>query len=476
MANRSMIYTELLSWRIQGIVEHRDAIIAAIQIVSMIAVAGIALIEQMPSVLLSFYVFGLFGIFISRALGKTEQRLFVLVYALNVLFVLALYVVYLHRYGTPYYGGGSDDRMFEETARQFVERFGWFDYARLMRWYKVRSVTAYVYLLSLLQRTSVPFGGFHTLIPRFLNSFLLADLAIMVYRAGKRHFSLTHATAVVAALSLGLAPLAMYVSAHTFRDTLVTLLLFGLVYLWSSLPTYDARTKLVVLVATPLLFLFLWELRQQVAQMLLLLLPAALYFSYAKKNRLIRMGGLLAGILLGVVLIFNLLGWITIIPHFSWEEISIQYRRYVRYRSALGEGGISGRIFTAPLPVSLVLRLAYLMVTPLPVLSPEIERSLLSVGTLVQLVALPFVALGVASAWRRWKVWPYLLSLGILYLSIAFVTFSVRHILMFYPFAVLLVAYGYKQYRKRRVALRWVYLGYYFSAIAAVAVYLNLKA
>jgi len=440
----------------------------------MIVVAIAALREFSPAVAVTFYAFGLAGAWISGKWGGAERRLFLVVYAFNILFVLGLYYIYLQRYGAPYFGGGSDDLMFEDTAREFVERFEWWNYPRLMTWYKVRTVTFYVYLVSLLQRLTAPLGGFHTLVPRFFNAFLLAWLSIFVYWAGKRHFRLSAAIALAAAGLLGVAPIVMYVSAHTFRDMLVTLILFALTYFWSSFVAYERRWKLLLLLVTPALVFILWETRERAAQIMTLAIVATIYILYWQ-NRVVRFAGL--ALLLGgaLAMFLNLFTPVKLVTSFSWEAALNQYRRYAEYRGALGEGGLSAMIYSAPLYIGAPLRLVYLSLSPLPIFSSQIERNLLSLGALAQALAIPFLVLGLLSAVRRRMTWPYLFMFITLFLSVGIVTFTIRHILMYYPFGMLFVGYGYETVRKRSITLRWVYLAFYFLALVAVTAYFMLK-
>ena len=474
LGDSRLFHSEGAAFRLHRIRERADAYIAALLIIAMIVAAVVTLRESSPAIMAAFYGFGLTGAWISGKLGRTERRLFLVAYAVNVLFAIGLYYIYLQRYGAPYIGGGSDDRLFEETARNFVERFEWWNYPRLMTWYKVRSVTFYVYLVSLLQRLTAPLGGFHTLVPRFFNGFLLAWLSIFVFRAGKRHFALSHIVAAVAAGLLGVTPIAMYVSAHTFRDTLVALLLFALVYFWQSFLTYETRSRLLLIFVTPILLFILWETRERAAQIAILLIFFTVYIAYWE-NRFARFAGI-ALVAIGIaVVLLNLFTPIKAMRSLSWEGVLRQYQHYAARRADLGEGGLSAFIYKAPTPLALLLRIAYLGIFPLPTFSIQIERNLLSIGTIAQIMAAPFLAFGLFEGLRRRTVWSYLAGFVMLFLSVAWVTFTLRHFLMFYPFGILFVAYGYEALQKYRFSLRWVYLAFYFLAIAGGLVYFILK-
>lgn len=453
----------------QHLRQRLDRFVAGAMILAMIAVGVMSLKEATLFPFVVFYGFLTLGICFSIMLGRGELRLFLFIFSINVLFVLFLYGIYLGRYGVPYFQGGSDDVLFENAARQFVDNFAWYDYRSAMGWYTARLFTGYAYILSLFYRVGRVVGGYHTLAPRFFNSFLLALLVVMVSRAARRDFTLTSWLAVGAGLWLGLAPIAMFVSAHVFRDVLVVGLMFLLLYWWNGLPRYDFRMKLAVLLLTPPLFFLLWEIRERSAQMMVLVLVFTLFSTYWE-NKAIRYMSLVSVMVLGIIGFMRLPSLSTLLQVYAQ-----QYERYAAYRSALGAGGLSGPVFAAPFAISAPLRVVYLMISPLPIISMEVERTWLSVGTLWQIALLPFAGWGGWVGLHQRRMWSYLAAFGIYFLSTALVTFTLRHILMYYPYLVLFTALGVQQYLKSRHALRWTYLALYFLGISAVTVYAILK-
>ncbi|NOZ73046.1 MAG: hypothetical protein GXP38_14235 [Chloroflexi bacterium] len=462
-SQKGLFPAEGVSFRLSQMHNRLEYYIGLLTLFTLGIVAVFAVYEGYLSVLLFFYFFGLSGLIIVRWLGKTETHIFLVLYSVNVLIVFAIYFIYMHRYGNPYFGGGSDDKWFEEMGRAFIDRADWWNYALLTRLPRVRNVTSYVYFLSLIQRAGDLFGGFHTLTPRFLNAAFLAGLGVLVFRAGRYQMKLSHKTAVIIALLTGLLPITTYVSAHTFRDVLVTFLSFVVVYLWSDIFSSTTRKRLLVLLATSFLIYFLWEMRVRSAQITILLVAATVFLSYINVHSF-RNAVLLLLILSGVLLTLRLLHIINSVPDSWWTSILRQYRSYTEHRLGIAKG-LSTLIFGAPMPVSLLLRLGYLAISPLPQVSSELERSWLSIGTFIQVGGIPFVVLGMFFMLKRREGLQYLLAFVVFYLSVAWITFTMRHLLMFYPFALLIAGYGYEQYRLQKLSVRWVYLSLYFLAI-----------
>ena len=119
-----------------------------------------------------------------------------------------------------------------------------------------------------------------------------------------------------------------------------------------------------------------------------------------------------------------------------------------------GEGGTGGGlslvVFESTLfPVGWLYRTLYALVSPLPVEFSSIDKAWQSIGTIVHLLFLPFWWLGILRAARDpgWR--HVLVAFVALFIGMAMFTFTFRHITQYLPFAVLLTALGYENYRGR---------------------------
>lgn len=468
-----LINTDALSHRWGEILDGIDYRLGVFALAALVAVGVYGVLKMAPVAIVAFYVFGLLGLLVAARMGITERRVFMVVFSLNVLFTLAQYMILMHRYGTPYATGGSDDLTFERQAQVVATSVGAFDYAGAVR-LAGNTTKSYIYLLSWLYRLSTPFGGFDTLVPRLLNALLLALVAVLVFRIARDHLGLRHRTSFVAALVTGLFPVSMLVSAHTFRDPAVTFMVVLLTYLWSGALSPSLRRMVGLVLITIFLLAVMRDMRERMAQLTVLLVLFAFLEANASNRRLrIVLTVFFLGFLAGAIL--EMLRVIDLIPSFDWRWIIGQVNRYTQLRIASNEGGLTEAIFRAPLPLAVFGRLVLLSITPLPMLSSEPERNFLSLGTVAQILALPFVVLGAWYMIRRRKGLAYLLALVTLFLSVALVTFTSRHISMFAPFGILVCAYGYEYYHPRGKGMRWVYLALYFIFIAAFLTYLAFK-
>jgi hypothetical protein len=96
-----------------------------------VGMAVFAMAAQKPAIMIHFGLFGIVGVMISRTWGKKEARLFTWVFSSAVLAALAIYLIYLQRYGLPYYVGGSDDLRYELEAERVASTLGVFDYSSI---------------------------------------------------------------------------------------------------------------------------------------------------------------------------------------------------------------------------------------------------------------------------------------------------------------------------------------------------------
>ena len=130
-------------------------------------------------------------------------------------------------------------------------------------------------------------------------------------------------------------------------------------------------------------------------------------------------------------------------------------------------------VFETPLfPIGWCYRTVYALVSPIPVVFFPIDKAWLSLGTVIHLLFLPFMWVGLKrgirhSAWRLIAA-----AFVLLFIGMAMFTFSIRHMVQFMPFGILLAALGFEQYRGDPWRT-WLVMGG-ISAVLAVT-YLMLK-
>lgn len=426
--------------------------------------------EKSAIPLFAFLVFGAVGGSIATSMGRTALTLYSITFATNAIVVIGMYLLYLQRYGTPYYMGGSDDLAYELWGKD-ATILTLFNYGGLRGGILSEShnSVAYVYLIGLFYRFGDLLGGFHTTLPRLFNSLSLGLMAALSYRLA-RNVGLKKTSAVAVGAVVGLLPIMQYTAAHTFRDILTSLLTLAVVYIWSRPTSTTGRisSRLARWMVTIVTFILLADLRRFQAYAVLNIALIADFASFRKLSaKRKRLYGLLALIVLALGL-----------KLFTGELISIAGRLsrlqtiYATGLEAQSEGGLSNLIFATPPPLGYGLRMAYALVQPLPVLTGEIERLLLSTGTIIQFFFLPFLALGILACFRDRAKWSLLVAFLILFGGMAFITFTYRHVVLVLPYAAVITAIGFTENKKYALPVWLLMIG---SGLLAVVLYLWLR-
>ncbi len=437
--------------------------------VSTVVVAIFSVVFQTAAVMIAFIVFGLLGLLFAHRAGKYACYLFVFVYCLNALIALAIYLIYLNHYGTPYYYGGSDDLNYEQWAQQVAQQLSVWDYASIRDGIvsKYHNSVGYIYFVSLLYRLGELWGGFHTMLPRLFNGMTLGLMAVLVFIIAKRN-QLSRKIAASAALFVGLLPIMTFNAAHTFRDTLVSFLTLWVIFQWDKLLVgvsgqkyYQSWLWTIVIAG------LMWELRQPQAAALLIL---GLLFDLFLVQRIETSGRsrrFLHIIAIGGLAVIGLwrigLDWVL-----NWVDSYAQI--YTDYRLGVASG-LSNIIFSTPLPISIILRVFYGLIVPLPFVGTRFEELYQGTGTLVHLFFLPFLILGFRKPFYSPSKGLWVLSF-LLFYSMNLVTFTSRHIVVYLPYAALIVGWGYARHRKYRVP---IWLTMLCGGVALTIVYAILK-
>ena len=429
----------------------KDALIGCLGATSVVAASLFALKESVPAVALALALFGTMGAALASLRGPAVFRLFIAVYCCSVLATVALYFCYLGRYGAPYYVGGSDDLAYETSAAAVAERLGALEYGQIRGNVvpEAHNSVGYVYLVSLLYRTASAVGGFHTLVPRLLNSLVLGWIAVLTYELS-RDEGLSPRFAGAAALYVGLAPVMLYAAAHTFRDIVTSFLTLFALHAWRRRRDDRRRGRFVGWICTILIAALLTQLRLYQAYIPLAVALTADFASalWPPRSTIPSLLRLAMPVVLCLALLVAFRGEIAGLA----TRLSTQVGTYSSYRVGLSDG-LSAYVFRARPPLSFVLRALYALVSPIPILSTEPERLFLSAGTVLQFSFLPFLGLGLLRAVRDPSRWYLLVAFLLLFAGFALVSFTWRHLTQVIPVAAVLAATGYPGTRRRALGL-----------------------
>lgn len=446
-----------------------------ISFLGAIAITGYGALHGSVAVIVLYLGLGVVGTLLVYRGGRTRVRMFALSYHLAILITIVLYAIYDDRWGQPYLGGGSDDRAFEKYAG-IAAQSDLYLYNRELIASQIGNPThnsvGYVYLVSYLMRFGDLLGGYDTMLPRLLNAFLLALCAIVtVAIAMKIGLSRRHST--IAGLWVALHPMMLFSSAHVFRDTLTALVLLLTLHLATSISLDPHRTHFPRWIRKSLTLVILAPVMASLR--LLYLLPMLAMTAAAWTFRVLPIKRLRfwhAMLLLPIALA----GILAIAPQL--EILSSGLRKLEGYRNKYAQQaddaseGLSAALFSLPEPVQTVARVAYAIVTPLPILYRKIEWNLLGAGGFVQLLFAAYVFLGIRMIYRYTALLPLLVGFTILFAAYAFGTFTFRHITQWYPLAVLIGMVGYLKYAR----YRYVILGSaLYSALVLAVTYVSIK-
>lgn len=437
---------------------------------AVLSVSLITVYELSVSIFIFFSLSYLLGFISIIPFYKKKEliRWYSFVFCISVLFTIALYVVYLNRYDLPYFIGGSDDLTYEEQGKMIANHLWLYSSSEIQAilnkpWHDSEG---YVYVVSLIVRIGEAIGGFHTLMPRFLNCTGLGLLFPLTYSVVTK-IDIKHKEAIKISLITCLLPIMLYTAAHTFRDIIICLLLVSI--LLFSLKIIQSKTKVSLWYTLLILILILILSEFRYLQIIAAggMLIVGWYSKVGEKipNQVIVMLGI------GIVLVgFIYQDYITK----NIEIFFIAQQALERYGEMLAERdqGLSQKLFTLSFPFNIIGRFSYAAVTPLPIPSTEIERNFLSLGTIVQYFYYPFIFMGLFYMRKFRKVWPLVVGFLILFFGYVFGTFTFRHIVQIAPFAVILAYLGQRRYsRYKGLTFLVLAIGFLVSSV----VYLRLK-
>ncbi|WP_144549963.1 hypothetical protein [Peribacillus simplex] len=378
------------------------------------------------SIFIPYLVVQLFALFYTN--NRNLGLAITIIYGFNITMVLIVYQYYINKYGIPY-SIGIDDYNFEREALYLVNNNYSFSEMLADEKFQFHNSLGYVYFLSKIIFFSNLIGDYHTLIPRFLNTFFLSILGILLYKFISDNLN-NRKVALFGFLFIGLSPLMVFNSANIYRDTITTLCVF-LIYSLSRwiLNNWSINNiwyNFYSLLFISLSFIVLYWFRRPILYLMLLVIILNLIFRVRIKLRLF-------------------LFFLSLPIAFIWTDLTLlkeYFENYSQYRISLGDG-ISSAIFNAPITYGWILRSAYLLISPFYGLNFEFYKLYLTLGVFLQIFLSFYFFRGIKHLVKS-KEWPFLITYLMIFFMIAIVTFGDRHIMMLYPFSVIIISYGMK--------------------------------
>ncbi len=433
-----------------------------ILMLSFIATGGIvyiALIEEVPSVFIAFVVFWGLAMAVAALPRQTAServvhlRLVATVYFASVIVVIIVYYILQFQYDMPYLGiGGSDDLTYEMRAQKAAQLVG------ISNYWHFRDVLSakyagYYYLVAVLQTLGNALGGYHTLLPRLLNSFCLSVIAVLVYEMSKMCY-LSRKVSLGGAYLIGVFPLLAFFAATVLRDITVVLLILLVVYLTIKLVHARKLLELVSIVAVGIgVLAVMWSFRRL---SVLACIFAVVTILIGRLGWHHKTSSGFALILFALLAVFVLVGLLSLNLWMPELVQSIEKIDYYPDRFELTDSSLSQYIWTAPKPLSYVLRAAYGLVTPLPVFTTNPLSLYRKLGTMVWILLMPFAFLRVRTVIVDPDRRILFIFWMVFFVGTTQTVFSTRQFVQFYPFALLLAVDGFEYYRRYVWPILWL--------------------
>jgi len=297
------------------------------------------------------------------------------------------------------------------------------------------------------------------IIPRYLNSFFLGLLGLVVFSFGNL-INLSINTAKVSGYVASLWPLLLYHSAIIRRDTIFAFFLLVSLYLIAIFLKKKNNINLFRLLVLFISVLIVSKLRTGFFLIYLILLFITIFLYYKDITiKIVYRFKLVHFLFFAFIVLLIFHNHIT--PEFINEnkkEFFEQFSNYLNRRGNYSEKGIGSFIFRLPVVLNIPIRLLYASLSPFPSLT-HLSYNIRWLGTIPWFISVPILLRSLVFALKT-KEKSYL---PIKFLSIAFITYYVvinvvsfteTQQMMYVPLGVLLIFYGIEN---QKTSLKSIY-------------------
>lgn len=388
-------------------------------------------------------------------------------YLAGVVVVVLVYQGYIADYGIPYWVPGSDDLMLENDASMCVAK-GYYSVFDMANGNTVRerlhNTKGYVIFLSYLMRAGYYLGGYHTIVPRIVNIFLLNVIALLIVRLFLMKFTGKETKACSLYALVALFPNSLYIASHVYRDVIAAFFLVAVFYLCVR-RRKGARFFVSAIMIAIVLFLAYWVRESLLVFALGIILLSHLMEKRSFQSHMLEGGGssyderegtgqgkprfggaAIVKVRTLVAVIVCVVAGIAALGLYG-DTIMFYMTRYTESLAGGGDG-IVAAIYSLPLlPIGIPARFVAYLISPFYfalVFDPSQWFSstqsfcnvLISIGTVYLVSQYVYLVRGFKVDGRT------VLVVALLVLGIALTTFGYRHVVMVYPFMFLAIAEG----------------------------------
>ena len=393
----------------------------------------------------------------NKFLPRIFTRYVVISYIIDVFCVLLLYYIYIVDFGLPYWMAGMDDYLLEKDAFRCVEN-GYFNVYDMINSGYSRDVLhnskGYVILLSYLIRLGNILGGYHTLVPRIVNIFLLNLIGIIL----SKYLYVTECKNVDLKickfyLFITLFPNMIYISAHIYRDIFNSFLVVLSFWVSYNIITVKKDKIRKILILSLILYVSFWIRAMSIIFELWIIFVLALV---CKKYA----DGYYYKILFLIIVVAP------IVIYFI--EFGLRLEQYIyAYTLSISNNtsDFISQIFSLPLfPYGIVLRIILYLSLPFYykiIFNPNIWfisltnlcYVLISIGTIYIVSQYIYIYKSIKNALDI-----TLIAICILF-GITLTTFGYRHVVLLYPFLMIMIYKGRISLYNNMCSLRYKILG-----------------
>ncbi len=395
-------------------------------------------------------------------------KLYLIIFMVSLVFVFLVYYGNQFYYGNPYYIGGSDDLKFENWGYDVYD-------ANLFLPHKVikqqildrfNNAPFYAVIIAIIVKFSNGLAGYTSFLPRILNVYFLIWICMILEYLVNKYANIPRDKLLFVIGGFALMPNIQYINSHVFRDTFNLLQVFLIVFLFDKIiDSKNLLTKFISLLFMTVLIYFTYYTRVNSLAFAAILSLLILIEKYKIKIRY-------------VILLFILL----ILMSDILKILKIEYfiTTYTRYVANIAGDGLSRFIFGRPLlPFGIILRFVYSFIIPFPNFFGLFKESsrllydfvylLIYLGVLVQILMTPFI---IKRIFRfDWLSFSFLGCL----LPVIAMTFTFRHVILYYPFMVAMAVDGYfstKLNNRKMIMFLWGIIAFCLSLIYVVLKFL----
>lgn len=355
-----------------------------------------------------------------------------IIYLICIIAMVSLYFGYIAKYKQPYYLGGSDDANFEIWANRAIKSNNYtIKDINENKEFKFYNCNGFIWFVSMVIRFCNLFGGYHTIVIRLINIYLLIFMGILVFKYFCKEIANKNKDNIFILYLTILFPNALYISIHGFRDTLFAFIIFSIFYLIMNIKEQKKMSKVISIIYIIIVSYLAYHIRS--AGIIYIAVIIILNFVLNKKKinnkKTILMFILFIFLCMILIMKFNLVEKV--------EKYSNRYNEYIVENA----DGLSKFVFSIPIiPFGIILRVVYGNIYPSPtgILLTNFDvdsicKFIISLGTVLQVYMLPYLLKNLK------KIDSLFIMYILIFFSIILTTFGFRHFIILYPFMFILI-------------------------------------